>query len=210
MIYAAFDIGNVLCHVDFNPIINNLSKTLNISKDEAMYFLNRVQKLHDVGLTSLSDELRVHFKIRSEVIVEDLIKSWNACIQPNIEVLEMIYDLIKNYELQIAILSNIGVEHKENIKNILGNAITHFSCDVGCRKPSFLYYQSFIQQYPEFKNCVYVDDLSENLESSKKFGFKPYQFDISKWSKDFYLSHAPEIIKLKNFIVTSEAKLTFI
>lgn len=193
MKYVCLDIGNVLCHVDFEPIVTGLSRTLNVSQADVMYFLRRVQKLHDLGLTNLSDELRDHFKIRSETIVSDLIAMWNSCIRANADMLNSIYLLGKSQEIKIAILSNIGFEHKDNLKNILSqyhqelildNAITHFSCDVGCRKPSLLYYQSFLQQYPEFKGAVYVDDLKENLASSEKFGFRTFHFDLTNYFLD--------------------------
>lgn len=43
-----------------------------------------------------------------------------------------------------------------------------------------IYYQSFLWQYPEFKGCLYVDDLQENLNTGEKFGFKPYKLDLSE------------------------------
>lgn len=190
MKYLAIDLGNVLCHVDFEEILNNISRTLNVSNAETMYFLNRVQKIHDLGLTNLSDEIKDHFKIKSEGIVKDIIQVWNTCISPNKQILDKLVDWSFNHDVKIAILSNIGIEHKDNLNTILaGNhktvilkkAITHFSCDVGCRKPSLLYYQSFLQQYPEFKGCVYVDDLKENLATSEKFGLKTFHFDLNNY-----------------------------
>ncbi len=190
MKYACFDIGNVLCHVDFDGIQNHLSKTLNISRAEAMYFLNRVQKLHDLGLTNLSDELRDHFKIHSEVIVNEIIKTWNACIVPNYPILDILSQLEDEHGLKIAILSNIGYEHKLNLQDImrgdhkgvvLNNSVQYLSCDVGCRKPSMLYYHTFLQLNPKFKGSIYVDDLQENLDASKPFGFQTYKFNLNDY-----------------------------
>jgi len=44
MKYVALDIGNVLCHVDFSEFLNQLSAELNMTLEDAMYFLNRSQK----------------------------------------------------------------------------------------------------------------------------------------------------------------------
>ena len=62
MKYCCFDIGNVLCHCSFESLKQLLSKHLNITLSDAEAFVNRNQKLHDLGLTNLSDELRDHFR----------------------------------------------------------------------------------------------------------------------------------------------------
>jgi len=56
-----------------------------------------------------------------------------------------------------------------------------------------LYYQSFLMEYPEFHGCVYVDDVAENLEAGKRYGFRPYHFDLSKMDTSQEL---PEIEKM--------------
>lgn len=187
MSYLALDIGNVLFHLNFNAFLKSLSKTLNISVDDAMYFMNRTQKLHDLGYTAMSDELRDHFKIHSDVIIDELIHIWDNTVTPCWESIDKFNNLVKTNNIQVALVSNIGVEHASSIKNKLkdseffNNSIKHFSCDVGARKPSMLYYQSFLMQYPEFKGCVYVDDLQENLDASKKFGFQTFKLALSDY-----------------------------
>jgi FMN phosphatase YigB (HAD superfamily) len=187
MKYVALDIGNVLCHVDSKPFINNLSKTLNITLDEAGYFLHRTQKLHDLGYTVISDELRDHFKIKSQLIIDDLVKSWTNIVVPCLPVLEAFNKLTESHNLKVALLSNIGLEHAGMMEDILShgdffkNSIKHFSCYVGVRKPSFIYYQSFLMQYPEFKGCLYLDDLDENLRMGKTLGFDTFKFELDEY-----------------------------
>jgi hypothetical protein len=48
-------------------------------------------------------------------------------------------------------------------------------------------------EYPEFYGCVYVDDVVENLETGKRYGFRPYHFDLSKMDTSLEL---PEIEKM--------------
>ena len=186
MKYVALDIGNVLCHVDFVNFLNDLSEALNITTDEASYFLNRSQKLHDLGLTVMADELRDHFKIKSQIVINKLLNSWDMCMTPDLEVLDMYNRLTQQHGLQVALLSNIGIEHTLLMEKALAhngffqNAVKHFSCEVGARKPSKLYYQSFLWEHPEFRGCVYVDDVLDNLATGEKFGFQPYHFDLSK------------------------------
>lgn len=199
MKYVALDIGNVLCHVDFSDFLNQLSEALNITIDEANYFLNRSQKLHDLGLTVMADELRDHFKIKSTVTINKLLNSWDLCITPDFEVLDMYNRLSEKDGLQVALLSNIGLEHAVLMEKVLShngffkNSIKHFSCEVGARKPSKLYYQSFLWEHPEFRGCVYVDDVEANLATGQKFGFLPYHFDLSKM---IIQDELPEIEKM--------------
>lgn len=184
MKHVALDIGNVIYHCDFDPFLRTLSKTLDITLDDAKYFLGRTQKLHDLGYTVMSDELRDHFHIKSEVIVNEILHAWSSSVDPNIDIINRLNDMQVDGKIQIALLSNIGLEHAANVHSLLEtygmlkNTIKHFSCFVGARKPSSLFYQSFLMEYPEFKGCLYVDDVVENLEMGKKFGFDSQQFNL--------------------------------
>ena len=97
--------------------------------------------------------------------------------------------LKSRHNLKIALLSNVGLEHAERMAKVLSyegffqDAIKHFSCQVGARKPTHLYYQSFLQLHPKWERCVYVDDLQANLDASKQFGFKPFRFDLEEISR---------------------------
>jgi FMN phosphatase YigB (HAD superfamily) len=196
--YACFDIGNVLCHINFNEFIGTISKTMNITKSDVNYFLGRSQKLHDLGLTDLKSELHDHFNIHSDVIVDDILSQWNMVVNPEKIMFQLLTQLVKN-DVKIALLSNIGYEHSKLLNNIissyedLNGIIKHFSCFVGARKPSSIYYQSFLLQHPEFTGCLYVDDLVENLEASKAFGFQTYHFTLEDPN---YLEKVEEIEKL--------------
>ena len=184
MKYICLDIGNVLCSVDMQPFVESLSEIFNISVHDAQRFLKRFQRIHDLGYTTMEDELREKFGIKSQVTIEKLVSSWNNAVTPYTPILIKLNELTKAHGLQVAILSNIGVEHASMMEHKLDHegfftgAIKHFSCDVGARKPSMIYYQSFLWQYPDFKGCLYVDDLQENLDTGAKFGFKPFRFDL--------------------------------
>ena len=66
---------------------------------------------------------------------------------------------------------------------MLSESVKHYSCEVGARKPSKLYYHSFLQMHPEFKGAIYVDDNKENLEASKEFGFITIRLDLLDMKK---------------------------
>lgn len=184
--YCCFDIGNVLCEVHTGNFYAELSEVANVTISEADLFIKRFHHLHDLGHTTLSDELKDRFNIKSPIILEKLNRYWNEAVTPNIDILDRLHEFSKAYDIKIALLSNIGTEHAVLMKdklshgNLYSKAIKHFSCFVGARKPSSIYYQSFLLQYPEFYGCLYVDDLKENLEMGAKFNFVPFHFDLNE------------------------------
>ncbi len=185
MKYLAIDIGNVICELDFSHFIVSLTSHLNISEKEANIFLNKIQKANDLGISEIKYELRNHFGMISNSSIELFICEWNNTIRIHDKMISLLKDLIST-NIKIALLSNIGIEHKLLISDILypiyDQCIKFFSCDVGARKPTFLYYKTFIEMYPDFKNSFYIDDRIENLEASKIFNFRTYHLalDIHK------------------------------
>jgi len=186
MNYICLDIGSVLCHVKMEPFLDILSESLNISTQDAFRFMKRFQQVHDLGQTTMEDELKDQFHIKSQVTLKKLSKAWNDTVTPNFDIIQKINNIRDTKGLKIALLSNIGVEHAEIVKdklehnNFFTQSIKHFSCFVGARKPSLLFYQSFLSQYPDFKGSLYIDDLQENLDASKQFGFKTYRLSIDE------------------------------
>lgn len=186
MKYICLDIGNVLCTITTAPFLEYLSETFNITLPEATRFLRRFQQAHDLGLTTIEDELKDHFDVKSTMIMSKLMDLWSKIVAPHMGMITKLNDLRVNNNLQVALLSNIGVEHAFMMEHVLENggffqnSIKHFSCEVGARKPSKLFYQSFLSQHPEFNGSLYVDDLTENLEASKQFGFQTFHMSLDQ------------------------------
>jgi len=200
MSYIALDIGNVLCNIATEPFLETLSETLNITIVEANRFLKRFQQIHDLGYTTMEDELKDKFQLKSPITIAKLVQGWNDSVTPCIPMLTKLNDLRRENGLQVALLSNIGLEHasmmEEKLKHgeFFPGAIKHFSCFVGARKPSTIFYQSFLLQYPKFKNCLYIDDLQENLNSAKAFGFVPFHMSLELPGIDKKINEIENII----------------
>lgn len=184
MNYICLDIGNVLCHLDTQPVIELISEKCNITLAEANRFLKRFQQLHDLGYTTMEDELKDTFNLKSPVTLKKIVDAWNDSVTPNMYIINKLNDMRDKHGLKVALLSNIGLEHAAMIEEKLQHngffegAIKHFSCFIGARKPSLIYYQSFLLMHPEYKGCLYVDDLQENLNASKAFEFKTFHFTL--------------------------------
>ena len=200
MKYIALDIGNVLCYVETAPFLETLSETFNVTIPEASRFLKRFQQIHDLGYTTMEDELKDKFGVKSPVTIKRLVDAWNKSVYPNTYILDRLNSMRDKHNLQVALLSNIGMEHAAMMEEKLDHdgffpgAVKYFSCFVGARKPSLIYYQSFIIQYPQFKGCLYVDDLLENLIASTQFGFQTYHFTLEDPKYEDKVSEIEDLI----------------
>ena len=67
---------------------------------------------------------------------------------------------------------------------VFNKCIQHFSCEVGARKPSKLFFQSFLMEEPHFHRSIFIDDIDENVEMAKKCGFRAVRFNINDFSDD--------------------------
>jgi FMN phosphatase YigB (HAD superfamily) len=213
MKYIAFDIGDVLCHCFEDKFLNAVSEEANISFEEAVRFFKRFWEHHDLGFTTIEDELKDKLNIKSEVKIKKLTDIWMDTLQPNREVFKYLCDLMfvdkslsfnTRTDVQVALLSNIGKEHAAALKDkfdkclwngygIFDHCIKHLSFEVGARKPSLIYYQSFLSLHPEFTGCLYIDDRDENLITAQKLGFKSHKFSLKKYTKDHHIHYTNEV-----------------
>lgn len=192
MKYLAIDIGQVICHLDFRKFNAKLAAFTGMTEKEAYDFLLNSQKAHDLGFSILEKDLNNKFYGLNLLPdqVREIVKEWHNSLIPNPIVIKWLEKLLSSKEFKIALVSNIGYEHTETMKTILSsiyndeNIIRFFSCFVGARKPNYTYYQTFLNMYPNFKGCTYLDDNQDNIESGKLFGFNSIVFDISKMSNE--------------------------
>ena len=103
---------------------------------------------------------------------------------------------LENQDVKIALLSNMGLEHatfiRESLPELFQGRLLHLSCEVGARKPTKLYYQSFLQDHDEFTcctvrcecfdhfSCSIVRDLNFSLNRFTCHGIDRLSFEYSK------------------------------
>lgn len=215
-VHAAFDIGNVICHFDIFKFTRKLSEITGINDHDAYFFLDFLQKMQDVGVTSVAHHLEYKFHL-SGAELEELIETWNSTVSPN-EMMLNFLDVLRGDGVKLALLSNMGPEHISHLRTscprLFENTVQHISCEVGARKPSKLFFQSFCldndeffvekigedEERPDFSGCVYVDDIEENLKVGKKYGFKVYQLVLEDLVKLPQSKQKMELDKLKTMI----------
>jgi len=180
----AFDVGNVLVKVDFDEFFTEFKRLG--TREDPLEFLCEIQARQDIGVMTIPIALRTKFKHLPENRIKAFVRAWNHSIKPNKEMLDFLDDL-RGKGTKIAILSNMGTEHadyiKENHPRLFEGCRLHLSGEVGARKPSKLYYQSFLMQHPNFKGCLFLDDRKENLVTAAEFGLEGQHFELDKFTK---------------------------
>jgi FMN phosphatase YigB (HAD superfamily) len=199
----ALDIGNVLCYLDMDIFINAFEKYS--GKRDGIEFLNHIQAMQDVNMTTV--EMSLIYKYSSlkedDKKLNELLTAWNNTVQPCDEMMNLIQEL-KSDGIKIAILSNMGPEHLFHLKKIapeiFKNTIHHISCEVGARKPTKLFYQSFLLDNDNFIGCLYIDDIEENRKVGKQYGFKSYDFNLEKFKQLTKFSQKKQLDSIKSLL----------
>jgi FMN phosphatase YigB (HAD superfamily) len=200
--HVAFDIGNVLVRFDPTKFTDQMIM-LGLSEGDSMFFLEVIQCLQDMGHVTMRQALRMFYRNLSIDQVDELGKAWLATLEPN-EMMLRYLDNLKSEGAKVAFLSNIGVEHaewlKQKVPEIFDKSIEHLSYEVGARKPSKAYYQSFLMDHPEWTGSIYVDDRDENLKAGKRYSFKTFKFDLDQVLQLPRSKQKLELDKIKSYI----------
>lgn len=184
--FVAFDIGNVLCHVDidgfFDFLVNrNVIKT----KEQAEEFVSGIQYPQDLGLYNIKQGFYRFSPDITSSALKDLHDAWLHIVEPSDEMLGVLDDTLSQ-GYQVALLSNIGFDHAGVVRQIcpvFKSCYQHFSCEIGARKPTKLFYQSFVMHYGWPQGVVFFDDRCENVEAARPY-FNGIQFDLDLFPND--------------------------
>ena len=205
MLRVAFDIGNVLCHFDISKFTTKLSQVLGVSDHDAYFFLDHIQASQDIGVTTVAKSLEYKFKLNAGEMSE-LLDAWNDTLKPSEQMLNFM-DNLRDIGIKIALLSNMGPEHASFLRStcprMFDDTIQHLSFEVGARKPTKLFFQSFCLNNDDFSSCLYLDDIEENLKAGKKFGFKVYRFHLDEFNQLPPSRRKMELDKIQTMIINN-------
>jgi FMN phosphatase YigB (HAD superfamily) len=183
----AFDIGNVLFHFDLTPLLDLLiGKGIVDNTDQAYKFLGgSFQHSQEIGLYDIKQSFYQLNQSLSDNTLQEINDRWLETFTPSLPMIDVVEELIAKKH-HVALLSNIGPDHAKFVRDkckIFSECIQHFSCEVGARKPTRLYYQSFLIQYGWPNNSLYFDDREDNIAMGSEF-HKGILFDITKFESD--------------------------
>ena len=179
-----FDIGGVLLHIHPDRTINYLSDLTGISfEDVKSSFPEHDHEKYEMGLISDFDwysSFRSALSNNQALTEEKFWQGWALLLGKESEVIDLMIDLKKYYKIWL--LSNTNPKHiKDELDNkyvfphLVDGAI--YSFDVGLRKPDELIYQKSCEKANVLPNeCVFIDDLKENIKGAKKVGLHGLHF----------------------------------
>lgn len=193
----AFDIGNVLCHVNFSKFYFTMSDSRLLKTfDNVQMFLDEHEKLDYLGITNIRQSLLHTLPQLSESETNKIVDIWNSAVTISDQMMNFM-DTLRHKNIQIALLSNMGLAHAEYLKNtypeLFNVQVAHLSCDVGSFKPHKLFYQSFLLEHEDFSGCIYLDDLKDNIAIGSKMKFDAIHFDLEELTEN----QPPSVLKKK-------------
>jgi len=184
-----FDLGNVIIECDVDKFYDQMKNFFSEEKYKQLIAMRDIiQTQHDLGIVTYRNFFE-HFDMSlSKEKVNQILELWNQTVKPNDKMVEFVLDF-KKKNGNVAYLSNIGYEHSQYLlkacPELFKEALLHFSCEVGARKPTKLYFQSFLKERPtkhydtgSSHRHLLIDDREDNCEMAKRLGFATFQFSL--------------------------------
>ncbi len=180
---VVFDMGNVL--LDYNPRYS-LEKYLDNEEDRALIyrelFCGPEWAEADLGLIRDEDRfalvsLRVPQRLHSAL--KEICTRWYDCMVP-LEGAREFVRFCKESGYRIYILSNASDKFYEYFPNF--SSLDYFdgyvvSSDIHTAKPQPRIYRHLLNRYHlQAEECLFIDDLPQNVEGARKVGFQAVQF----------------------------------
>lgn len=178
------DMGNVLLEWNKDKILQGVSDT---KKDYLMLdktiFQSGLWERLDLGtMTRQELVLKVVSMIGStyQKKVEEVIWNWPSYIDIYREVFPVLSELKKKGH-RIFVLSNTSKvfydlldEQLSPLKELLDGFV--LSCDIKAIKPDLVMFKEILDKYQlNPTNCVFLDDIEDNIIAAEKLGIKAYQ-----------------------------------
>lgn len=182
---VCFDLGNVIVRVDFTDFYKFIvEQDIVKDYDTAHEFLCGIQYPQDLGLYNIRQGFYRFYPHISKHTLHELHDIWESVIQPSDTMLGLLDDLlVQGYE--ISLLSNIGFDHATVLRSackVLSKCHQHFSCEVGARKPTKLFYQSFYLE-KGWSGVTFFDDMEENIKGASGY-LEGVVFNLKNFNTD--------------------------
>lgn len=192
-----FDLGNVLIEWNKEKILSKICKNdLEYNLFNKFVFQSNLWIDLDNGKISLEflenqliDEMGHQYQDQ----IHELVWNWFNYVDLYDEVYELIKQL-KKKNFQIYVLSNTSSIFHILLDSVLSKVSSVLdgyviSCEVKMMKPQKEIYLSLVNKYQlDIKDCIFLDDLEENVEAGRTLGIKAFQIkerkEISNILKD--------------------------
>jgi len=176
-----FDMGHVFVDFDWTEVKRGFCARANVPAERMQQALAHVGSLgyeHGkvttaVFLSELNDQLQ------SSLSMDDFKRLWTATFHENAEMAALLQVLKSSYPLYL--LSNTNEVHWEHLQDTY-NVARHFdelilSYKVGLKKPDRSIYEEVLTRSGlSADQCLFVDDLEENVRAACEVGMQTIRF----------------------------------
>ena len=176
-----FDFGNVVAHFDYLLVCERLGRTIGMSADAFLThatnagFIAALKEYESGGLTSEAFHRRVSEITGVSVSFDEFRPAWADMFRENESLRPVIVDL-KRQGYTLILGSNTNEIHAEHYKRQFVETFKYFdrlilSHEVGAIKPASIFYEACAAAagLPPGE-CVFIDDLAENVEGARGVG----------------------------------------
>ena len=176
-----FDFGNVVAHFDYRKAASKLGARLGLSGEELLDRLrplgfSDLLKSYESGKISAEEFSKgVSELIGLEITHHEFVAAWADIFTAN-ESIAPLFAFFKREGYTLVLGSNTNDLHASQFRRQFAETLTHFdrlvlSYEVGHIKPSESFYLACAEAAEaEPADCVFIDDLAENVEGAKAAG----------------------------------------
>ena len=186
-----FDFGNVVAHFDYRKAAGRLGSSLGLSGEALL------EQLRPLGFSNLLKEYEAG-KITAEVFSKgigemigreiahhEFVVAWADIFTENASIAPVIAAL-KGQGYTLVLGSNTNDIHAQQFRRQFADTLSHFdrlvlSYQVGEIKPSAGFYLACAEAAGEAPgDCLFIDDLAENVEGAKAAGLQGLLFTTTE------------------------------
>ena len=176
-----FDFGNVVAHFDYRKAASRLGSGLGISGEELLDRLrplgfSDLLKLYESGKMSAEEfTAGVSDLIGLAIPHDEFVAAWADIFWAN-DSLTPLFGFFKEKGYTLVLGSNTNDLHADQFRRQFADSLAHFdrlvlSYEVGHVKPSTAFYLACAEAAgAEPGECVFIDDLLENVEGARAAG----------------------------------------
>lgn len=196
------DIGNVI--LEFNPEIIVLKYTDDMKRAQeiaSVLFKGEEWYRWDRDLITKSEIAKsVKSKLRESEfhIIDKILNTWWDYMVFNEELLDF-YEVQKSKGMNLYILSNYSPDYYElkwdvERKNLFDGEI--ISCEFKVGKPDPEIYKILLDKFElEASECLFIDDLEQNLQTAEELGFNTLRYHLKEKSMDEFIADFNKIVE---------------
>jgi epoxide hydrolase-like predicted phosphatase len=178
-----FDYGRVICDFDIRIFLRGIAQYSSRSPEQLIAGLDAsgpIERRYETGLLTSHQFYEEISRLADLHMPEnEFIRAYTEIFSPIPETFELIHKLKGTYKL--GLLSNTSEWHFQyGIRTVevfpLFDAVT-LSFQVGAMKPDPRIYRDMVSKLaipPEA--CIYIDDVTENVEGGRAFGFSAIHY----------------------------------